>query len=128
MSLKLGKLPPKFNRRTLLLQNYLPTGVLPSAPAKLWREYKVPPAGWGMLGNDKVGDCTCAAIAHMVMLMTAHTGTMVSPSLDETLAVYTAVTGYDPSQTQPDGSNPTDQGAAITDILAYWQNVGIAGH
>jgi hypothetical protein len=127
MLFKFGKTPPKKNKRTLKLSKYL-LGGLPTPPGKLWREYRVPPAGWNMLGNDTVGDCTAAAIAHMVMLFTAHTGTMVSPTLEQTLAVYSAVTGYDPSQTQPDGTNPTDNGAAITDILAYWQSTGIAGH
>ncbi len=118
---KLGKLAPKYNKRTLRLSNYL-KGPLPTAPAKLWREYKVPPSGWNMLGNDTVGDCTCAAIAHMVMLFTAHTGTMISPTLEDTLGVYSAVTGYNPADPS------TDQGANITDVLAYWQSTGIAGH
>ncbi len=121
MSLKFGKLPPKFNRKTLRLSNYI-TGTLPTAPAKLWREYKVPPTAWGMDMNDTVGDCTCAAIAHMVMLFTAHTGAMVTPTDDQVIAVYSAVTGYVP------GDQSTDNGAAITDVLAYWQSTGIAGH
>jgi len=50
------------------------------------------------------------------------------PTVEQVLAAYSAITGYDPSQTQPDGSNPTDTGAAITDVLNYWQNTGIAGH
>jgi len=127
MPYKLGKTAPKFNRKTLRLSKYLGS-TLPTAPTKLWREYRVPPSGWGLMMNNTVGCCTCAAIGHMVMLFTAHTGTMVTPTDDQVIAVYSAVTGYDPSQTQPDGSNPTDNGAAITDILAYWQAVGIAGH
>src|SRR6202142_4151114 len=101
---KLGKLAPKPNRRTLRLSRYLLAGAtgLPTPPLKLWREYRVPPSGWGMMGNDTIGDCTCAAIAHMVMLMTAHTGTMISPTLEDTLAVYSAVTGYYPVDPSPD--------------------------
>ena len=121
MPLKLGKLAPKFNRKTLSLSKYLGSA-LPTAPAKLWREYKVPPGSWGMMMNNTVGCCTCAAIAHMVMLFTAHTGTMVTPTDDEVIAVYSAVTGYVP------GDESTDNGAAITDVLAYWQASGIAGH
>jgi hypothetical protein len=124
---KLGKLPRKPHRRTLDLRRYLVAGPsgLPTPPAKLWREYKVPK--WTMAMNDTVGCCTVAAIAHMVMLMTAHTGAMVTPSDADVIAVYSAVTGYDPSQTDADGNNPTDNGAAITDVLAYWQTKGIAG-
>jgi len=121
MAGKLGKLAPKLNKKTLRLSHYL-LGDLPAAPAKLWREYKIPPSAWGMMKNDSIGDCTCAAIAHMVMLFTAHTGTMVVPTDDEVVAVYSAVTGYNPADPS------TDNGAAITDILNFWQTTGIAGH
>jgi hypothetical protein len=127
MNYKFGKLPPKWNRKTLKLSEYLLSG-LPAAPAKVWREYKIDPDAWNMFKNDTVGDCTCAAIAHMVMLFTAHTGKIVVPTDADVIGVYSAVTGYDPSQTDADGNNPTDQGAAITDILNYWQSTGIAGH
>jgi len=120
MAFKFGKLAPKFNKKTLSLSKYV--GPLVSVPKKLWREYKIPVGGWTMMANDTVGDCTCAAIGHMVMLFTAHTGTMVTPTDADVLAVYSAVTGYTPSDPS------TDQGAAITDILAYWQSTGIAGH
>ena len=47
---------------------------------------------------------------------------MVTPSLADVIAVYSAVTGYVP------GDPSTDNGAAITDVLAYWQSHGIASH
>jgi hypothetical protein len=117
---KFGKLPPKPNSKGLLLAKY--TAAVPSPPEKVYREYKVPPALWGMLGNDTVGDCTCAAIAHILMMATAHTGTMVVPTTEQVLQVYSAVSGYDPAT----GAN--DNGAAITDVLEYWRTKGIAGH
>src|SRR5580698_5360811 len=123
--MKFGKLAPKKNSKTLLLSKYLTTtlpATLPPAPEKVWREYKVPPSLWGMLGNDTIGDCTCAAIAHFLMLVTAHTGTMVTPSVSDVLSVYSAVSGYDPAT----GAN--DNGAAITDVLEYWRTTGISGH
>jgi hypothetical protein len=116
----LGKTPPKFNKRTLRLGNYLIPDAPPIPPTKTYWEYKVP--AWTMAKNDTVGDCTCAAIAHMVMLWTAHAGAMVTPSDTDVLAVYSAVTGYDPAT----GLN--DNGAAITDVLEYWRTTGIAGH
>ncbi|MGC1581322.1 MAG: hypothetical protein WA766_07555, partial [Candidatus Acidiferrales bacterium] len=102
MPLKFGKLAPKYNKKTLNLRKYLLGSPLPTAPTKLWREYKVPPSGWGMMENDQLGDCTCAAIGHMVMLMTAHTGTMVTPTDDEVLAVYEAVGNYVPGDPSTD--------------------------
>ena len=69
-----------------------------------------------------------ARIAHMIMLFTAHTGKMVIPTVTDVVAAYSAVSGYDPSQTQPDGSNPTDAGCETPDVLNYWRDTGIGGH
>jgi hypothetical protein len=44
------------------------------------------------------------------------------PTESDVLTVYSAVSGYDPAT----GAN--DNGAAITDVLNYWQTTGIAGH
>ena len=118
---KFGKLRPKPNAKTLKLGHYL-TGALPPPPEKVYREYKIPEASWGMDANDTVGDCTCAAIAHMLMLMTAHTGSLITPSAQDVLSVYSAVTGYVP------GNEETDNGAAISDVLNYWQTTGLLGH
>ena len=123
--MKLGRLPKKFNPKTLKLSKYLESPLVtapPPPPEKVWREYKVPSDQWGMFGNDTIGDCTCACIAHMLMLVTAHTGTMIVPSESDVITAYSAVSGYDPST----GAN--DNGAAITDVLNYWQTNGISGH
>jgi hypothetical protein len=116
---KLGKLAPKPNPKTLSLARYL-SPELPKPPVKVYREYKVP--AWGMFANDTIGDCTCAAVAHMVMLFTAHTGALVVPDAADVVKMYSAISGYDPAT----GEN--DNGAAITDVLDYWQTVGLAGH
>jgi hypothetical protein len=126
--MKLGKLAPKHNDKTLLFSKYLKADAPPPPPKKVWREYKIPADAWQMFANDTVGDCTCAAIAHMLMLVTAHTGKLVTPQLSDVLYAYSAITGYDASQTDASGNNPTDNGAAITDVLAYWQQTGLAGH
>jgi hypothetical protein len=112
----------KYSGRILKLSDYL--AAVPAPPEKVYYEYKIK-TPWGVDANDTVGDCTCACIAHMIMLATAHTNTLVVPTTDQVLAVYSAITGYDPSQTQPDGSNPTDNGANIADVLNYWQNTGM---
>jgi hypothetical protein len=117
--LKFGKLPPKNSLKALHLSKYL-TDL--SVPAKVYWEYKVPDDLWGMFSNDTIGDCTCAAIAHMLMMFTAHTGKMVTPEVSDVIKAYSAVSGYDPTT----GFN--DNGAAIVDVLEYWQTIGIAGH
>jgi hypothetical protein len=128
MSLKFGKTAPKYNPRTLLLGKYTAGVALPAPEAKRGWEYAVPDAVWAtsMLGNDQVGDCVIAAILHYIMAARASSGQPVPAfTTQNALDLYSAITGYDPSQTQPDGSNPTDNGTAWTDALAYWQTTGV---
>jgi len=126
--MKLGKLAPKFHPKTLRLGKYLLPEALPDPPARVWREYKIPEDQWQMFGNDQLGDCTCACIAHMLMLVTAHTGTMVVPTLQDVITAYSAVSGYVPVSPDKLLVGMNDDGAAITDVLNYWQTQGIAGH
>lgn len=121
MSRKLGKLAPKFNHRTLDFARYLKPTALAPPPSKTYWEYRVP-SDWKMYANDTVGDCTCAAMAHLLMNWTAHTGAMVSPAIEEVLSIYSAITGYDPI------SGTNDNGAAITDTLDYWHTHPLSGH
>lgn len=114
---KFGKLPPKRNLKTLPLSRYVMD--MPAPPLKVYREYKVPESLWGMDGNDQIGDCTCVCIAHMLMLVTVHTGAMVTPTTADVIAAYSAITGY---------PQAGDNGAAITDVLNYWRDMGISGH
>lgn len=119
--MKLGKLAPKLHPKTLKLGKYL-TGELPVPAEKVYREYKVPEAAKQMYGNDKWGDCVWAMAANALILASCHTGTVVIPTLEEVLAGYTAVTGFD----QETGAN--DNGTAMTDAFEYLRTTGIAGH
>ena len=73
----------------------------------------------GMMGNDQVGDCTCADVGHTVMLLTAMGAGIVVPTTDEVLALYSAATGYVP------GDESTDQGASLSEIADYVQKSGL---
>lgn len=121
----------KFNlqRSTIKAPFALKTILLPDAtpPVKLFREYKVPAGQWGMLGNNTVGDCIVAMIGHWLMCITEHTGTMYIPTVEEILAAYTTITGYDPSQTDAQGNNPTDTGTTIAAIMQFMMTTGIGG-
>lgn len=64
---------------------------------------------WAMLLNDRIGDCYPAALLHALQVIS---GGKFTPTDADALAVYEQVTGYDPHRTQPDGSNPTDNGTA----------------
>ena len=119
--MKLGRLAAKRSLKTPALGNYLQISKLPVPPIKNAWEYAVT-APWQMMKNDQLGDCTCAAAGHMIMNWSANTSTVVTPTDDEIIQAYTAVSGYDPSN----GNN--DNGAVELDVLNYWKSTGIAGH
>ena len=125
--MKLGKLPPKLHFKSIPFTQFRGTDPFPPVVKAYW-EYKLPASNLRMFKNDVIGDCTVACIGHMIMNMTAHTGAMIVPTVEQILEFYSAISGYDPSQTDDQGNNPTDQGAAITDALNRWQTVGLAGH
>ena len=95
----------------------------PGVPAQGW-EFAVPSADLNILGNDQWGDCAAAGAMHLIQAMTSNASTPLVPTTEETLALYSAVTGFNPNAGPP-GNNPTDQGTALTDLLAYWQKTGI---
>jgi hypothetical protein len=57
--LKLGKQAVRHDARTLLLASCI-TPALPTPPASFDLTAKV--HSWGMMDNDQIGDCTCAAL------------------------------------------------------------------
>jgi hypothetical protein len=119
--LKLGKLPARHDPRTLLLASYV-TPQLPTPPASADLTAKVG-NNWGMMENDQIGDCTCAAAGHLLMEWTANAGKkMFRPTDKQIVAAYSAITGYNPAT----GAN--DNGAVEIDVLNYWRQSGIAGH
>jgi len=117
--LKLGKQPVRHDPRTLLFASYL-TPALPTPPATFDLTKKVG-ASWGMMANDQIGDCTCAAAGHLIMEWTANAGKkMVTPTDKQIIAAYSSITGYNPVT----GAN--DNGAQEVDVLNYWRQTGIA--
>jgi hypothetical protein len=117
--LKLGKQAARHDPRTLLLASYM-TPALPAPPASCDLTAKVG-ANWGMMANDQIGDCTCAAAGHLIMEWTANAKKkMVTPADKQIIAAYSAITGYNPVT----GAN--DNGAQEIDVLNYWRQTGIA--
>ncbi len=120
LKLKLGKSDARNDPRALLLASYV-TPALPAPPASFDLASKMP-ADWGMMDNDDIGDCTCAAAGHLIMEWTANSGKkMVTPTDQQIIAAYSAITGYNPKT----GAN--DNGANEVDVLNYWRQTGIAG-
>jgi hypothetical protein len=120
---KLGLKPrPLGLKGPLQFFKYLSADSLGTPPEKVYREYRIPADAWGMFRNDSISDCTCAAIAHMLMLVTSHTGKLVIPDEADIIKAYSAITGYDPTT----GAN--DNGADLPTVLNYWRDTGVAGH
>jgi len=115
---RLGKLAPKHDPRTLKLSKYA-TRLPPPPPRISWGD------GvhlWPMFRNDQLGDCTIAAAGHMVEAWTTesrHREAVVTER--DVLHAYEAVSGYNPIT----GEN--DNGAVELDVLKYWRSHGIAG-
>lgn len=118
--MRLGKKAPKHDKRTFLMASYLVPSTLPPIPkACSWSNKAMP--DFGMMLNDRLGDCTCAAMAHQVQVWTANTGTETTLSDQDVLAAYEGACGYNPSDP---GS---DQGGVELDVLNYWRKTGIGG-
>jgi len=116
MTYKLGKLPAIFDDRTLRFAAYLDPN-LPPPPAAVDYGSKVP--SWPMYDNDKYGDCTCAAAAHMIQNWTANAGREVTPPEPAVLAFYEHFVGTPP---------PPDEGCNMLTVLKYWRRAGLDGH
>ncbi len=110
---RLGKLPPRFDRRTLRFGRYL-TRDLPAPPGSV--DYATPVKNWPMMCNDRTGDCTCAAAGHMIEEWTANTGKPRIPSDSAIQTAYEHFAGGDP-----------DRGVAMLDVLKFWRVTGIGG-
>lgn len=95
----------------------------PAVPAQGW-EYAVPASDLEMLGNDQWGDCAEAGAMHLIQSSTYNSGYRLRATLQQTLDLYTAVTGFDPNA-GPSGSNSTDNGTVLTQLLQYWKTEGI---
>lgn len=75
---------------------------------------------WGMMGNDRVGDCTVAAAGHAILAWTAGTDrTPVVMSPEQALAAYAAITGYTPADPA------SDRGAYCAEVLRFWAVSGL---
>jgi hypothetical protein len=116
---KLGKLPVKHDDRTLLFARYTDKA-LPTPPASADSTKGV--KAWGMMLNDSLGDCTCAACGHAVQVWSLDASKEVTVPDSAILKEYEGACGYDPKDPS------TDQGGVELDVLNYFRKTGIGGH
>lgn len=98
----------------LRLSNYLDKARLPPSPATADFDQKALAVLTDIEGNDNYGDCVEAEEAHYLAGITAYAGAMVSYTPAQVLAMYTALTNFNPSDPS------TDQGTDPIACLNYF--------
>lgn len=101
------------------LARYCP--VLPKAPSVVDYWTGAADALRQILGNDRLGDCTCAGAVHLDEAMSAAAGSPVVLTEAETIAFYSRACGYDPNDPS------TDQGGDEISVLSTWRDTGLDG-
>jgi len=115
----LGKLPVRTDVRTLSLARYVDSARLPSPPDAFDETSGV--GGWPMYANDRIGDCTTAAAAHMIEAWSAAgRGQAIELPESAVLDAFDHVKLADPLT--------GEEGAVELDVLRYWRASGIGGH
>ncbi|MCW2965049.1 MAG: hypothetical protein JWO17_2301 [Actinomycetia bacterium] len=115
----LGKLPVRTDVRTLSLARYVDSSRLPTPPDVFDETSGVD--SWPMYANDRIGDCTTAAAAHMIEAWTAAgRGQTIELSERAVLDAFDHVKLTDPIT--------GEEGAIELDVLRYWRANGIGGH
>jgi len=109
-------LPPPTAKRGLALSDFLQAGWAPPVPVPArpdWAAAAI--AGLEDIdGNDQYGDCCFAGIMHLICILIGNTGaTLPFPSRAQALALYTAVTGFDPNDPS------TDVGGDLPTVMDY---------
>lgn len=128
MTLFLGKAPAQPGLVTFKFTDFARVSQMPEPPANFGRSRLIKRGKWGMMGNDRAGDCVFAAAGHNTLLWNAEAARRVDISDATVLNNYGAFTGYqanDPSTGRPwVGDNPTDQGTVMGDWLKAWRTQG----
>ncbi|HWB38578.1 MAG TPA: hypothetical protein VHA75_21370 [Rugosimonospora sp.] len=114
-----GRLAPVRTKPRLKLRPHLAVPAAPPATVDWHSRVE----SWPLYGNDVIGDCTAAMVAHAVQNTSTYgDGETVTVPEDDVVAAYSRVSGYKP------GHPETDRGAVLQDVYADWRRNGIAGH
>lgn len=119
---RFGKHPPKRDYRTLRFTSYVKPG-LAAPPAsfnvltRVYQDLKVndPSKIYPMDGNDTLGDCTIAGLAHAQTTYHALTSTKKIMTRNSVVKLYYQLTGG------------IDSGLNELDVLNYWRQNAVGG-
>lgn len=112
--MKFGRLPRRFDPRVPHMRSFFFDKSQPPPPAAIDYTHGMP-TDLGMLLNDTLGDCTCAAMCHAQQVWSFNaTPPMVTVDDDDALLAYEGACGYTPSDPS------TDQGGDEQTVLTYW--------
>ena len=120
---RFGKHPPKADYRTLRFKNYLLPKIAPPPAAynvltaSAYPKLKTtdPTKLFPMDGNDTLGDCTIAALAHAETVYHGMLGTHKIMTRAAVVKVYMHLTGG------------VDSGLNELDVLNYWRQTSVSG-
>ncbi|SRR5579871_380041 len=119
---RFGKHPPKLDYRTLRFKNYLTSAIPAPAPSynvlsRVYQSLKTTDATklFPMDGNDILGDCTIAAVAHAITVYRGLFGTEKIMPKQAVVALYEKLTGG------------PDTGLNELDVLNYWRKRAVSG-
>jgi hypothetical protein len=119
---RFGKHPPKHDYRTLRLKNYLMTALAPPPAsydvlARVYQKLNIssPTELFPMDGNDTLGDCTIAALAHAVTAYRGLIGTRKIMAKQSVVKLYLHLTGG------------IDSGLNELDVMNYWRKHSVSG-
>lgn len=113
---KLGKKPARQDAIQFKLSDYV-SAALPAAPKKYGHQSLE--KSWGMLGNDKYGDCVWAGAGHEHMLWNLEGQRNYSVTTANVLEGYSAVTGFNPDKSD------TDQGTDMEEAAKWRRKIGL---
>jgi len=114
---KLGRLHRTYDPRVPHLSALIAGQTLEPPPASVdWTKGR--PANVGMMLNDTLGDCTCAAVYHAQQVWTFNTSKMVTQPDGDVEELYIQACGYNP---KVPGEGP---GGNEQHVLTYWLNTG----
>jgi hypothetical protein len=118
---KLGRLPRGHDKRIPMMHD-LTVGIVQSVPPPAVDFTKGMPGDLGMMLNNTLGDCTCAAFYHALQVWSFNTGTPIDTEPDSDVELlYEKACGYKPAQ---GGEGP---GGNEQKVLTYILREGAPG-